>query len=145
MNIQSSIEHTFKKMKKTILDKCIFTVWNMPEYDQVAIYILKFNNRNTRARCYICSKLTPCSTVSIVNFEHVIAGWVFFFNPYFLYPWFCSYTEKYWSDKTRILTHFTQRSFMGALRKTWKCFSVFPNYSPRNFKLFFSIKFILLP
>ena len=23
----------------------------------------------------ICSKLTPCSSVSIVNFEHVIAGW----------------------------------------------------------------------
>ena len=42
------------------------------------------NNRNTRARCEICSKLTMkmpeqrhwrCSGVLIVNFEHVIAGW----------------------------------------------------------------------
>ena len=31
------------------------------------IYLLKFNNRNTRARC---------SSKSIVNFEHVTAGWV---------------------------------------------------------------------
>ena len=47
------------------------------------IFLLKVNNRNTRTRCEICSKLTiktpyftPCSSVSIVNFEHVIAGWV---------------------------------------------------------------------
>ena len=47
--------------------------------------MFKVNNRNTRTRCEICSKLsiktperhhfTPCSTVSITNFEHVIAGW----------------------------------------------------------------------
>ena len=51
-----------------------------------AFYLLNVNNRNTRTRCEICSKLTiktperrhgtPCSCVSIVNFEHVIAGWV---------------------------------------------------------------------
>ena len=57
------------------------------------IYMLKVNNRSTRTRCEICSKLTikiperrhwrlwtnftPCSSVSIVNFEHVIAGSVF--------------------------------------------------------------------
>ena len=55
------------------------------------IYLLKVNNRNTRTRCEICSNLTikipvgrsgifivklwtyftPCSTVSIVDFEHV--------------------------------------------------------------------------
>ena len=57
------------------------------------IYLLKVNNRNSRTRCGICSELTiktlerrqwrqlwtyftPCSSVSIVNFEHVIAGWV---------------------------------------------------------------------
>ena len=45
------------------------------------IYLLKVNNRNTRTRCEICLKLTikikiPCSSVSIVNFEHAIAGWV---------------------------------------------------------------------
>ena len=41
--------------------------------------MFKVNNRNTRTRCEICSKLTitPCSSVSIVNFEQVNAGWVF--------------------------------------------------------------------
>ena len=59
------------------------------------IYLLKGNNRNTRARCDICSKLTIrhqndvrrrsgvfivnfehiSHLCSIVNFEHVIAGW----------------------------------------------------------------------
>ena len=48
------------------------------------IYQLKVNNKN-RIRCEICSKLTiktperryfsPCSSVSVVSFEHVIAGW----------------------------------------------------------------------
>ena len=51
------------------------------------IYRLRVNNRNTRTRCEICTKLTikvsviivnfkhitPCSSVSVVNFEHVIA------------------------------------------------------------------------
>ena len=37
----------------------------------------KDNNRNTRKRCEICSKLTRKNisfSISIVNFEHVIAG-----------------------------------------------------------------------
>ena len=61
------------------------------------IYLLQVNNRNTRTKYEICSKLTiktpewcqasfwylccelwtnftPCSSVSVVNFEHVIAG-----------------------------------------------------------------------
>ena len=52
----------------------------------VDIYLFKVNNRNTRTRCEICSKLTikiqeqreyftPCSSVSIVNFEQVNADW----------------------------------------------------------------------
>ena len=59
------------------------------------IYLFKINNRNTRTRCEICLKLTiktperhpcsthmftpyftPCSSVSIVNFEQVNARWV---------------------------------------------------------------------
>ena len=61
-----------------------------------ANYIFKVNNRNTRARCEICSKLTiktpeprqwrgssvlivtyftPCSSIVIVNFEQVNVGW----------------------------------------------------------------------
>ena len=77
----------FDRLLQTPLD--IFT----PAY----IYPVKVNNRNTRTRCEceICSKLTiktqdrrqwcryavlivnftPCSSVSLVNFEHVIAGW----------------------------------------------------------------------
>ena len=66
-------------------------------------YMFKVNNRNTRTRCEICSKLTIktaerrhwrrsgvfivnfehishlCSSVSFVNFEHVIAGWACIF------------------------------------------------------------------
>ena len=43
-------------------------------------YLFEVNNRNTRARCEICLKLTiktymtPGSSVSIVNFEQVIVG-----------------------------------------------------------------------
>ena len=49
-------------------------------YIPAGIYLLKVNNRNTRTRCEICSKLTintperrHCrrSGVFIVNFEHI--------------------------------------------------------------------------
>ena len=65
------------------------------------IYLLKFNNRNTRARCEKCSKLTinipeqrhwrrsgifivkfehiSHLVCSIVNFKHAITGWVIYF------------------------------------------------------------------
>ena len=67
----------------------------------VGIYLLKVNNRNTRTRCEICSKLTiktmdngvvlvsllltlnnfpPCSGVSIANFEHVNVDWVCWYS-----------------------------------------------------------------
>ena len=54
-----------------------------------SIYQLKVSNRNTRTRCEICSKLTlktperrpwlwtcftPCSSVSVVNLEHMPTG-----------------------------------------------------------------------
>ena len=43
-------------------------------------YMVKVNNRNTRARCEIYSKLTmktpERSSVSILNFEQVNAGWI---------------------------------------------------------------------
>ena len=47
----------------------------------VGIYMLKVNNRNTRARCEICSKLTMKTQercqwrrpgAFIVNFEHIL-------------------------------------------------------------------------
>ena len=34
-------------------------------------YKFKFNNINTRTRYEMCSKLTACSSVSVVNFEQV--------------------------------------------------------------------------
>ena len=63
-------------------------------------YMFKVNNRNTRLRCEICSKLTtktperrqwrrsgvftvkfehtsPCSSVSVVNLMQVNADWVY--------------------------------------------------------------------
>ena len=69
---------------------------NKMSFYTAGIYLLEFNNRNTRTRCEICSKLTRkiperrqwrrsgvfivkfehISSVYTVNFEHVIAGWV---------------------------------------------------------------------
>ena len=57
-------------------DTPIHTMWNMRS--QWGIYLHKANNRNTRTRCEIWSKLTIktlCFNVSIVNFEHAIADW----------------------------------------------------------------------
>ena len=64
-----------------------FAQWtDLPE-TQPAITCSKFNNRNKRTSCEICSKLTlktpeniwiyftPCSSVSIVNFEQVNTRW----------------------------------------------------------------------
>ena len=46
---------------------------------QSAINMFKVNNRNTRTRCEICTKVnnsaTPCSSVSIANFEQVNPDW----------------------------------------------------------------------
>ena len=51
----------------------------------VGIYMFKVNNRNTKIRCEICSKLTikipkrrhwRRSVVFIVNFKKVYADWV---------------------------------------------------------------------
>ena len=58
--------------------------------------MIKVNNRNTRTKCEICSKLAiktserrqrrsgvfiinfePCSSVSFVNYEQIKADWVF--------------------------------------------------------------------
>ena len=67
-------------------------------------YMFKVNSRSTRAKCEICSKLTIkipgvvlvslllisnifhtfCSSVPIVNFEQVNAGWVSVVFPLFI-------------------------------------------------------------
>ena len=42
-------------------------------YFPPGIYLLKVNNKNTRKRCEICSKLTVKITIIfIVNFEHIL-------------------------------------------------------------------------
>ena len=75
----------------------IITVW--PDCSRTGIYLPKVHNRNTRATCEICSKLTiktpkrrpwrrnwclycclrtyftSCSSVSVVKFEQVNAAW----------------------------------------------------------------------
>ena len=38
--------------------------------------MFKVNNKDTFLLKYKVSLLTPCSSVSIVNFEHVITNWV---------------------------------------------------------------------
>ena len=55
----------------------IFFVTSCRRATQAGIYLLKNNNRNTRTRCEICSKLTIKTSerrwpgVFIVNFEHI--------------------------------------------------------------------------
>ena len=53
--------------------------WPVTDYP-AGIYMIKVNNRNTRARCEVCSKLTvktperrqwPRYGVLIANFEHI--------------------------------------------------------------------------
>ena len=44
-----------------------------PYHNPACNYIFNVNNRNTRARCQIWTYLTPCSSVSIVNFKQVNA------------------------------------------------------------------------
>ena len=55
--------------------------WSLVITYSAGIYLLKVNHRNTKTRCEICSKLTlknftPCSSISIVNFEQVNANWI---------------------------------------------------------------------
>ena len=49
------------------------TLEQVVEY--VQSYMLKVNNRNIRTRCWRCLKLTPCLSVSIINFKQVNASW----------------------------------------------------------------------
>ena len=53
----------------------------LKEFNPTVIYLLNVNNRNTRARCEISSKLTMKTTewhywrhsgVFIINFEHIL-------------------------------------------------------------------------
>ena len=77
----------FFKFQMTIVknlkgNHVFFLMDSKDSYASAGIYLLKVNNRSTRTRCEICSKLpiktpyfTPCSSVSMINFEQVITGW----------------------------------------------------------------------
>ena len=65
------------------------------------IYLFKVNNRNTRTRCEICSKLTyftPCSSISIVSFEQVNAGW----EPFIIEPACFTFVLQYCNTQQKV-------------------------------------------
>ena len=55
-----SISHTFARFETTQakLIELIFETFYKNLYNPAGIYLFKVNNRNTRTRCEICSKLT---------------------------------------------------------------------------------------
>ena len=86
--------------------KCLRTfTWVCAYYDTFPFgnYMFKVNDRRIRTRCEIYSKLTikkpeqsycylwthftPCSSVSIVNFEQINAGWVLTLQKLTLLKW----------------------------------------------------------
>ena len=79
---------TWTFLKTTLVNKRRITlniiyggllITNFQNAYRAGIYLLKVNNRNTIARCEICSKLTikaPERCLSIINFEHVNADWL---------------------------------------------------------------------
>ena len=69
-----------KDHKKTRLLGCNF--WLNEAASPTNKWILKFNNRNTRRRCEICSKLTIKYrfVIFIVNFEHISHSFLVFLS-----------------------------------------------------------------
>ena len=68
---------TYCNVSVAFFPRCTLTTLHFLHVVPVGIYMSKVNNRNTRARCEICSKLTIktpdvfFSGVFFVNFEHV--------------------------------------------------------------------------
>ena len=98
VNFAVFLEHV--SFTTSVNESCCFAVnLQRVEFITASIYLLEVNNRNTRTSCEIYSKLTiktperphwlrsgvfivnfehnfsSCSSISIVNFEQVIAGW----------------------------------------------------------------------
>ena len=64
--------HFFKSFFVSVSTYCTYLPHTKFTYNPAGIHLLKVNNRNTRARCEMCSKLTVIrSGVFIVNFEHI--------------------------------------------------------------------------
>ena len=91
----TSYQSDFSIASRNIINLLLFIYILKLSFFPAGIYLLKVNNRNTRTRCEICSKLTKkiperrpgifivkfehishLVRVSIVNFEHEIDGWV---------------------------------------------------------------------
>ena len=76
----------FQHFAEILISHILWDEFCKTRANPAGIYLLKINNRNARKRYETCSKLTlkksirttpfftRCSGVSIVNFEHVIAG-----------------------------------------------------------------------
>ena len=61
----------FENYKQSPFMKLLEKYNSVSIHHPAGIYLLKVNNRNTRTRCEICSKLTIKTGVFIVNFEHI--------------------------------------------------------------------------
>ena len=91
---QLKVDHKFKSSLQNLTMQAVTRLiichrhyTNLLRHNPASTCLLKVNNTNTRTKCEICSKLTiktpelhhcssvPCSSVSIVNFEQVNAGW----------------------------------------------------------------------
>ena len=89
--------------------------------------MLKVNNKDTRYQisdifwylyCWLWTYFTPYLSVSIVNFEHVIAGWVFSLKKV---SWNLFYTffEKFFNiflDISKLLEKILDQGFLFLLR-----------------------------
>ena len=81
---KSGIIWKFQGQPKGVWDKCAYEHFKKRNFCPAGNYIFKLNNKNTRTRCKICSKLTiktperrywRRSGIFIVNFEQVNVGW----------------------------------------------------------------------
>ena len=76
--VLTQFNYSIYECNSKIIDRRFFK--QNPHTQPANTCMFKVNNRNTRTRCEICSKLTnftyftPCSSVSIVNFEQVKAA-----------------------------------------------------------------------
>ena len=80
-NFYAPLQHVLVQASKTKTDAIMFCLLNVKSrFNLDGIYLFKVNNRKTRTKCEICSKLTiktpeQCqwcrSGVFIVNSEHI--------------------------------------------------------------------------
>ena len=77
-----------------LLKKAMWIALSSGKISPAGNYMIKVNNRNTRTRCEICSKLTTQqrhSGIFIVNSEHIST----MSNMYVLHVFSCEYWEIY--------------------------------------------------